>query len=302
MRRLRNLLFVLFALATVAGTWGELRILARSAARHIRSWGGRTYCSTGDYIDLPRKMLEAHLREDSRVYLVCDGLDSIARSRQIALSWAASPLPVRFGLDTEIGDATLIFSDAYRENPQFESGADGDPAFRLVDEGGGMRLWERKGVGAASLRPPPAVSPVREAAGVAAVGLLVLAFGWFAIRGGGGSADWGAWSGAAVVLLVAGGLALTHTFVAPTGLGVWGGKAKLLFLCGGLPDGFFTDSARATLQPASPSSRSSPTPSRAGAGSGSPSWSSFLPRPRCVRFSAPGRNPGRRVSGFSRRS
>ena len=41
-RRLRNLLFVLFALATVAGTWGELRILARSAARHIRSWGGRT--------------------------------------------------------------------------------------------------------------------------------------------------------------------------------------------------------------------------------------------------------------------
>ena len=249
---MRNLLFVLFALATVAGTWGELRILARSAARHICSWGGRTYCSTGDYIDLPRKMLEAHLREDSRVYLVCDGLDSIARSRQIALSWAACPRPVRFGRDTEIGDATLVFSDAYRRNPQFEVGEDGEPVFRLVGEGGGMRLWVRKGTEIAPPRSAFSVSPVRETVGVGAVGLLVLAFGWFAVRGGGGSAGWGAWLCAAVVLLVAGGLALTHTFVAPTGLGVWGGKAKLLYLCGGLTGGFFTDPARATLQPAYP--------------------------------------------------
>jgi hypothetical protein len=47
-------------------------------------------------------------------------------------------------------------------------------------------------------------------------------------------------------------LTLTHTFVAPNGLGVYGGKAKLLFLAGGFPSNFFTDSAWATLQPAYP--------------------------------------------------
>lgn len=252
MSRWRNLLFALLALATVAGAWGELRILAQGVARHVRSWGGRTYCSAGDYIDLPRQMLEEHLREDSRVYLVCDGLDSITRSRQIALSRAASPRPVRFGPESDIGNATLVMSDVYRMNPCFEVGEDGEPAFGLVGERGGMRLWARKGAKPDPSCHEPSLSPGREAVGVGVVGLLVLAFGWFAVRGGGGSAKCGAWLCAAVVLLVAGGLALAHTFVAPTGLGVWGGKAKLLFLCGGLPEGFFTDPSRATLQPAYP--------------------------------------------------
>lgn len=52
--------------------------------------------------------------------------------------------------------------------------------------------------------------------------------------------------------LLAAAMALSHTFMAPNGLGVSGGKAKLLYLAGGLPDGFFTDPARSTLQPAYP--------------------------------------------------
>lgn len=49
-----------------------------------------------------------------------------------------------------------------------------------------------------------------------------------------------------------GALALTHTFVAPNGLGTVGGKAKLLLLSAGFPTGFFTDGAFAPYQPTYP--------------------------------------------------
>ena len=45
---------------------------------------------------------------------------------------------------------------------------------------------------------------------------------------------------------------LTHTFVAPTGLGTVGGKAKLLFLSIGFPRGFFTDTSFMLYQPPYP--------------------------------------------------
>ena len=51
---------------------------------------------------------------------------------------------------------------------------------------------------------------------------------------------------------VAAALTLSHTFMTPNGLGVSGGRAKLLYLAGGIPDGFFTDAAWSTLQPAYP--------------------------------------------------
>ncbi len=66
MRRWRNLPALLLAFATVAGTWGELRILARSAVRHVRSWGRRAYCSAGGYIDLPRRFCGAS-RQTGRI-------------------------------------------------------------------------------------------------------------------------------------------------------------------------------------------------------------------------------------------
>ncbi len=46
--------------------------------------------------------------------------------------------------------------------------------------------------------------------------------------------------------------ALSHTFIAPNGLGTVGGKAKLIFLSSGLPENFFTDSIFAIFQPAYP--------------------------------------------------
>lgn len=86
-----------------------------------------------------------------------------------------------------------------------------------------------------------------------------LAGGAVAARDVGSHASRTAWPGRiatttilAVFVLVAGTLALSHTFLSPNGLGVYGGKAKLLFLAPGIPAGFFTDPARSTLQPAYP--------------------------------------------------
>lgn len=59
--------------------------------------------------------------------------------------------------------------------------------------------------------------------------------------------------GVALCLFVAyGSLSLTHTFVAPNGLGTVGGKAKLMLLSAGFPVGFFTDGAFAPYQPTYP--------------------------------------------------
>ncbi len=55
-----------------------------------------------------------------------------------------------------------------------------------------------------------------------------------------------------IFCVVALSMVLTHTFMAPNGLGVSGGRAKLLYVAGCIPDGFFTDPAHSTLQPAYP--------------------------------------------------
>ena len=67
----------------------------------------------------------------------------------------------------------------------------------------------------------------------------------FAVSGGGVSVM------SALVIMYA-SLALSHTFVAPNGLGTVGGRAKLMLLSGGINGGFFTDPAFALYQPAYP--------------------------------------------------
>lgn len=56
----------------------------------------------------------------------------------------------------------------------------------------------------------------------------------------------------ACIFTVYAAFALTHTFVAPTGLGTVGGKAKLLFLSKGFPYGFFTEPSFMLYQPPYP--------------------------------------------------
>lgn len=62
-----------------------------------------------------------------------------------------------------------------------------------------------------------------------------------------------AWIGAVVFIFsMYAVLALSHTFVAPTGLGTVGGKAKLMLLSKGFPRGFFTDPLFMLYQPPYP--------------------------------------------------
>lgn len=243
------LVSLFLVLLTFFLNYEELRGWIGYSVQSVKTWSAHGYRGNGRHTDAYRELVERFVPDGTEVYYCSDshggGLQPAERSIHLALSWAACPRPVRFGDAEGVGGAGAVVVSRFRR-VEF-------PGFRRVAGNDCAALWLREGVlPRADTESNPAVSPVREAAGVAVVGLLVLAFGWFAVRGGGGSADWGAWFGAAVVLLVAGGLALAHTFVAPTGLGVWGGKAKLLYLCGGVPGGFFTDPARATLQPAYP--------------------------------------------------
>ena len=104
--------------------------------------------------------------------------------------------------------------------------------------------------------------------GVVSVGvmsaLMFLVWGFLCLLNRGRAARWccravdpldqfGARSTVACLLAVVFiSLALTHTFVAPNGLGTVGGKAKLMLLSEGFPVGFFTDPLYAPLQPAYP--------------------------------------------------
>lgn len=55
-----------------------------------------------------------------------------------------------------------------------------------------------------------------------------------------------------VAVVVYAALALTHTFVAPNGLGTVGGRARLMLLSRGFPDSFFVDPIFALYQPTYP--------------------------------------------------
>ena len=57
---------------------------------------------------------------------------------------------------------------------------------------------------------------------------------------------------AAAWTILALGVTLCHTLSPPNGLGVSGGRAALWLLSGGVPEGFFSDPALATMQPAYP--------------------------------------------------
>lgn len=285
---------LLLGIATLAGNGEALLRLARNAAWLRGSWQGRSHRSSGDYIDLPRQMVERHVAPDASVFFACihsNQLLAVERSQHLAISWAMSPTPVRFGYDPGIGDADAVLACAYGPGPEFESAGIDPDAFEKVDEGGGMALWLRRdrAMPPASAGRVDAPSPVRELAGLAAPLLVAiagsLAAGWagalfglllfsigmaipplagfrpsplfvvaasaLCIAGARGSRRWLRDASAASdddarrrrrAALAAG---LLFAVLA-------GALAKLLYLSSGVPDGFFTDPARSTLQPAYP--------------------------------------------------
>lgn len=252
---------LLFA-ATLAGNWGGMREFAERTVHDATAWKGRDYCGNGEHSDAFRELAEKFVSPGATIHYCQNSNDGslqpAERSTHLAISWAQSPVPVRFGGKDGVGDASAIIASRYLR---------GDfPGFRRAAENDSAVLWLREGAATeiaapsrAAAAPPP---PWREAAGAATVCAWVAWFAWRMRAAGSTDAPTsGRHRGSnrrflaacvAVFAAVATAAALTHTFIAPAGLGVYGGKAKLLYLTGGIPEGFFIDPAFSSYQPAYP--------------------------------------------------
>ena len=259
--------FALLFAATLAGNWGGMREFAERAAQDAAEWKGRGYRGNGEHADAFRELAEKFVPLGATVYYCPSshdgGLQPAERSTHLALSWAQSPMPVRFGDKDGVGVASAVIASRFLRMDF--------PGFRRAAENDGAVLWLREDLAtdvadAGRMAAPP--PPWREAAGAAGVCALVAWFVWWVRSEGAAAGAMGRFACAgprffasnarflaacvAVFAVVATAAALTHTFLAPTGLGVHGGKAKLLYLTGGIPEGFFTDPAFSSYQPAYP--------------------------------------------------
>ncbi|NLC81638.1 MAG: hypothetical protein GX748_10685, partial [Lentisphaerae bacterium] len=265
-RSLPTVVFFLLFAATLVGNWGGLRDFVKNTARNATEWNGRAFHGNGEHTDALRELAEQVVPPGEAVYYCvgsADGsLQPAERSIHLALSWARSPVPVRFGNPDGVGDASVIIVSRFLR-VDF-------PRYRRIAENDSAVLWRREDIAADSMdigRIASALAPWREAAGVVFVCALVGVFVWWMrpvhMKNN------GRWSFPCVCLpsftaqtflvacivaffVFAATAALTHTFLAPTGLGVYGGKARLLYLNGGIPDGFFSDPAFSSYQPAYP--------------------------------------------------
>lgn len=249
MKWVASLCCLALAVLTVLLNGSAYRDWIAHGVQSVSGWSERGYRGNGRHTDACRELVERFVPSGGSVYCCSEASDGrllpSERSVHLTLSWAMSPTPVRFGGVEDFGSADAIVVSRFRRVAF--------PGYRCVAENDCAALWLKEGIPVREATRTVGVSPLRELTGVAFVGLLALGFGWlFLWRGDGGYFGGGVWLGVAVVSVVAAGLALTHTFVAPTGLGVYGGKAKLLFMAGGIPSGFFTDSAYSTFQPAYP--------------------------------------------------
>ena len=250
----------LFA-ATLAGNWSGLQKFADRAVQDAVIMCVRGYCGNGEHADAFRELVERRLPPGESLYYCSSSwtgrLEPAERETHLALSWARSPDPVRFGPSEMAGDALAIVTSRFRK-VDF-------PGYWLAGENDQAVLWRRGDpvratqVGSQISRPKPwreKVSIIVLCALIASFVSLVLPR-WQKYR----LLEAGDLSGGTSVITVlcaiaflalATTLALTHTFMAPAGLGVNGGKAKLFYLSDGFPVDFFTNPAFSSYQPAYP--------------------------------------------------
>ena len=244
----------LFFAATLAGNWTSVRDSAIRAARDWTSWSDRGYRGNGEHTDAYRELVEKNVVRGGRLYYrPCsqdNRLTPAERSIHLALSWVMSPAPVRFGDAKCAVDEPVIVVSRFLdvEFPGCWLAAENDEA--AIWQSGELPADEKS----ASCGALSSVSPWRELIGVIAVCSLIAVFVWWVLPGDctGHCGIAGACVGSIAFFAFATVLTLSHTFVAPTGLGVYGGKAKLFYLFGGIPAGFFTDPAYSSFQPAYP--------------------------------------------------
>ena len=177
-------------------------------------------------------------------------VDSVDRARLVAIAWERSPyapLPIDFSTAEDwpphlVSSAFLSASDTRRIAGM---------GYGKVSTNEFAVAWSRSGVACASA-PAARVSPAREAPGVFAVMVLLLGVWLWWRRSNGGMPSPGAALCAAALFAALSAAALSHTLIAPNGLGVYAGKAKLVMEAGGIPAGFFTSPEYAVFQPSYP--------------------------------------------------
>ncbi len=248
-----SVFFALLFAITFAGNWkGICRTVSR-ATYDASAWNGRDYHGNGEHADAFRELAEGHVKKGERLYYRINSTDGkmspAERSTHIALSWAMSPVPVDFGSSDDASRAYAIIASRFLK-------AD-FPGYWLAAENDSAALWLRGDVadeGGDREGSDSSPSPCRESAGALVVCVLISALVCLLSRRTESLHGNVAVNACCTVLFfaLASAIALTHTFVSPTGLGVYGGKAKLFFMGGGIPDGFFTDGAYSSYQPAYP--------------------------------------------------
>jgi len=254
-----SLLFALLFAATLAGNWEGICGFCKSSMLLYKSWDGKNFRGAGPHTDTPRYLVEQNVPPGKSVFMrtlsETDALDSMERSAHLTLSWTRSPVPVKFGGLSE-SDGSFAILNNKNEKLEF-------PGYEKAGQKDEWHLWTRESTepGTFSVFAHP---PMRkELAGVAVVCILIAFLVKYSkkknydeLTGMAISNPTGIQTGlvAACVafFIFTAALTLAHTFSAPNGLGVYGGKAKLFYLAGGIPEGFFTDAAYSTYQPAYP--------------------------------------------------
>lgn len=283
--------FFLLACASLLGNYPAIQKKVISAKWLAGGWNGLPYRS-GGYVDEPREIAVNHTGAGDQVYFLVslqNGLGAIDRGVHLGLAWALAPEPVGLGDVEDIGDANVILTSNPEFEPEgFHLDAvsgwtrlwrrDDRPFVPVQREQSPTRLCEAIGVGVVIgcvflggwlagwggglgalllLSIGMALSPLLGFhAGVGFTGIIAGLSLWGAVKWRKGERKIPlSWLGVAITgvfFLFISSLTLSHTFFPPGGLGVFGGKAKLMYLLGGLPDGFFTDAAWSTFQPAYP--------------------------------------------------
>lgn len=250
----RNLawLFLVVTVASVVCNSAGLCGFFKQVSWDVCNWKERGFCGNGAYADDFRELAERYVLTDEPIYYCASANDGVLspaeRAIHLTLAWARVPCPVRYGTSEGYGDASAIMTSRF-SCTEFQG-------YRAVAENGSARLWLRDDIPIRRQTKNDAChesSSIQEFLG-AALTCLIMVVTVFVLRKR--SANKGclsvAGSCAVVFFILTSAIALTHTLLAPTGLGVYAGKAKMLYSVGGIPEGFFADAAYSSFQPAYP--------------------------------------------------
>ena len=189
---------------------------------------------------------------DGKLALMCKDAGRISpvdRSRLVAVSWERAPEPVGAVDASCPHKADCVLSSKWTSRPVVEKLK--SEGFSAVSENGYVTTWSRGGDARRVKQGSTSGVPFwREIVALSAeLALVVLGLSLAT-----GLRNVGILPPVVSVAVgvALGAVALSHSLLAPNGLGVYGGKGKMLFECGGMPRPFLESAGGMALQPSYP--------------------------------------------------